>query len=161
LCVHRRDVSGLTKAFFEGMGYAYIHVISLIIAAGCFIAGMESARLLAILVGSLHGGGVTAKVLTLLCPWLLGVVSGSGTAPSVGFSKAVLPTLSASDVNGALNLGVLAAIGATFGRTMSPVAAVVIYTSTLTSVAPMQIVKKVAPTLAIGGIVVLLVMMTR
>ena len=91
----------------------------------------------------------------------LAVLSGSGTAPSVAFSKAVLPSLSAVDVLEAVDLGLLGAIGATFGRTMSPVAAVVIFTSTLTGCSPLQIVKRTGPPLGIGFLAALLVVAMR
>ena len=44
---------------------------------------------------------------------------------------------------------------------MSPVAAVVIFTSTLTNVSPLQIVRRTAPALAVGALVVLAIMLAR
>jgi C4-dicarboxylate transporter len=44
---------------------------------------------------------------------------------------------------------------------MSPVSAVVIFTSTMTSVPPLQIVRRVAPALAVGALVVLAIMLCR
>ncbi|MFM8770664.1 MAG: hypothetical protein ACKOE4_01375, partial [Candidatus Kapaibacterium sp.] len=61
---------------------------------------------------------------------------GSGTAPSVAFSQAVLPSLSVSgNLAHAIMLGVFGAIGASIGRTMSPVSAVMHFTSSLTTTA--------------------------
>jgi DcuC family C4-dicarboxylate transporter len=161
MLVHRHEVGAQTRAFFEGMGFGFVHVISLIITASCLIAGMEAVGLVAALVGLVSGADFSAKLFSGLIPWALAVLSGSGTAPSVAFSKAVLPALSAVDLDAAIDVGLLGAIGATFGRTMSPVAAVVIFTSTLVGCTPLQIVKRTGPALAIGFIPVLGVMLLR
>jgi DcuC family C4-dicarboxylate transporter len=161
MLVHRRELSAQARAFFEGMGFAYIHVISLIITASCLIAGMETVGLVTKLVGWVSGADLFAKLVSGVIPWILAVISGSGTAPSVAFSKAVLPSLSSQDLIAAVDIGLLGAIGATFGRTMSPVAAVVIFTCTLVKCNPLQIVKRTAPALAAGFIPVLIVMALR
>ena len=161
MLVYRHEVSAQTRAFFEGMGFGFVHVISLIIAASCLIAGMEATGLVTKLVTLVSGEGFFAKLFSGVIPWALAVLSGSGTAPSVAFSKAVLPALSKVDLDAAIDIGLLGAIGATFGRTMSPVAAVVIFTSTLVGCTPLQIVKRTGPALAIGFIPALMVMVLR
>ncbi len=150
LLVYRREVSARTKIFFEGMGYAYVNVISLIITASCFIQGMKQVGLIEKLVSVVSGSGVVASAAGELFPFGLGVLSGSGMGPSVAFSQAVLPALALSNKVAAVNLGVLGAIGASFGRTMSPVAAVVIFSASFVNVKPMEIVKRVAPALIAG-----------
>ena len=161
MLIHRRELSAQARAFFEGMGFAYVHVISLIITASCLITGMEAVGLVDKLVSVVSGAGLFAKLLSGLIPWSLAVLSGSGTAPSVAFSKAVLPSLSAVDVLEAVDIGLLGAIGATFGRTMSPVAAVVIFTSALVGCTPLQIVKRTGPPLAFGFVAALFVVAMR
>lgn len=161
MLVSRANTSAQTKAFFEGMGYGYVHVISLIIVATSFIDAMKAVGLLGELVSLIRSSGPIGKVAAGFFPWLLAVICGSGTAPSVAFSKAVLPELSAADLAGAIDLGVLGSIAATYGRTMSPVSAVVIFTSTMTGVPPLQIMKRTAPALAVGAIVVLVIMLSR
>jgi DcuC family C4-dicarboxylate transporter len=157
LLLNYRDISTLTKTFFEGLGYAYIHVISLIIAASCLIAAMESVGLIQIVVSWVSNFDLTAKAISGVTTWLLAVLSGSGTAPSVSFSKAVLPSLTTVNQSGAVDLGVIGAIGATFGRTMSPVAAIVIFTTTLVKATPIDIIKRTAPALFAGFIAILIV----
>ncbi len=151
-----RDISSLTKTFFEGLGYAYIHVISLIIAASCLIAGMEAVGLIQIVVTMVSNFDLIAKTISGSMTWLLAVLSGSGTAPSVSFSKAVLPSLAKVNPSGAVDLGVIGAIGATFGRTMSPVAAIVIFTTTLVKTTPYEIIKRTGPALVAGFIAILI-----
>jgi DcuC family C4-dicarboxylate transporter len=149
----------MTKSFFEGAGYAYTNVISLIIAAACFVAGMEAVGLTQLLIDLIKGSGPIGTIMSGVFPWLVALLSGSGTTPSVAFSQMVLPRI--ADTTAAVNLGVVATIAATFGRTMSPVAAVVIFTCTLVNTTPIQIVKRTAPPLACGALVVLAVMLSR
>jgi len=160
LFVHRRDVSQQVKSFFEGMGYAYVHVISLIVTSSCFIAGLSATGMTEKLVHVVSGTGVAGKVAAGFFPGLLAVISGSGLGPSVAFAKAVLPPLS-GNLPLALDLGSLAAIAASFGRTMSPVSAVVIFSATLTGVSTWQLIHRVAPVLLIGYVAVLAVVVAR
>jgi DcuC family C4-dicarboxylate transporter len=160
LLVHRRDVSRQVQSFFEGMGYGYVHVISVIIASSCFIAGLTAAGMTDELVRVVSGTGVVGKVAAGVVPGSLAVVSGSGVAPSVAFAKAVLPALR-DDAPLALDLGSLAAIGASFGRTMSPVAAVVIFSAALAGVTTWSVIRRVAPVLLVGYAVVLAVVVAR
>ena len=161
MLISRASPSAQTRAFFDGLGYGYVHVISLIIVATSFIDAMKAVGLLGELVSLIRSSGPLGKLAAGFFPWLLAVICGSGTAPSVAFSKAVLPELSAGDLSGAIDLGVLGSIGATYGRTMSPVAAVVIFTSTMTGVPALQIVRRTAPALAAGALVVLAIMLAR
>jgi DcuC family C4-dicarboxylate transporter len=160
LLLCRRDVTANVKAFFEGMGYAYAHIISLIVTASCFIAGMTEVGLTEQLVKLVSGVGLSGKLAAGFFPGLLGVITGSGIGPSVAFSKAVLPALR-DNLPAALDLGVLAAIAATFGRTMSPAAAVVIFSSAQAGVPALAIVKRTAPALLAGFAVVLLIVIVR
>jgi DcuC family C4-dicarboxylate transporter len=73
----------------------------------------------------------------------------------------VLPTIAKTDQTAALNLGVLAAVASNFGRTMSPVAAVVMFSSTLVKVSPVEIVKRTAPPLLVAGVVLFIIMSFR
>lgn len=156
LLINYKEVSALTKSFFEGLGYAYIHVISLIISASCLIAGMEAVGLIQVLVRVVSNFDLTAQAISGSMTWLLAVLSGSGTAPSVSFSKAVLPELAKLNPQGAVDLGIIGAIGATFGRTMSPVAAIVIFTTTLVDAKPLDIIKRTAPALVLGFLALLI-----
>jgi DcuC family C4-dicarboxylate transporter len=161
LFVDRKDLSARTKSFFEGAGFAYVNVISLIITATCFIRGMETVGLTQMLVSAISGSDFFGKAASGFFPWVLAVLGGSGTAPAVAFCKAVLPSVSALDVTAAIDLGVLAAVGASFGRTMSPVAAVVFFTSALLNVTPIQIVKRTAPALGVAAAAVFAFMLVR
>src|SRR5262249_1093493 len=154
------ELTAKVKAFFEGLGYAYAHIISLIVTASCFIAGMTQVGLTERLVNLVSGTGLGGKLAAGFFPRLLGVIRGSGIGPSVAFSKAVLPALR-DHLPAALDLGVLAAIAATFGRTMSPAAAVVIFSANHSGVPATEVVKRTALPLIAGFAMVLLIVIAR
>jgi DcuC family C4-dicarboxylate transporter len=159
--VNRKEISEQARTFFDGMGKAYANIISLIITGRCFIAGITAVGMIASLVRIVSGQGFWGKLATETFPWALAVLSGSGIAPCVSFCRAVLPHVAEKDPQGAMQLGVLAAVASQFGRTMSPVAAVVMFSSTLVKVSPIEIVKRTAPPLLVGGVVLLIIMMLR
>jgi DcuC family C4-dicarboxylate transporter len=159
--VNRKEISDQARTFFDGMGKAYANIISLIITGRCFIAGITAVGMIASLVRIVSGQGFWGKLATETFPWALAVLSGSGIAPCVSFCRAVLPHIAETDPQGAMHLGVLAAVASQFGRTMSPVAAVVMFSSTLVKVSPIEIVKRTAPPLLVGGVVLLIIMLVR
>jgi DcuC family C4-dicarboxylate transporter len=159
--IHRKEISAQARTFFDGMGKAYTNIISLIITGRCFIKGIEAVGMIKSLVAVVSGQGFFGKLATESFPWALAVLSGSGIAPCVSFCEAVLPTVAKVDPQGALHLGVLAAVASNFGRTMSPVAAVVMFSATLVKVSPVEIVKRTAPPLLAGGVVLLLIILFR
>lgn len=150
-------ITYLTNEFFSGLGYGYANVISLIITANCFIAGLEAVGFMQSIITSIINSGPYAHVLGSLSVWGMAVISGSGTAPSVAFSNGVLPTMSAIDLNHAVDLGAISAMGSAFGRTMSPAAAVMIFASALIGVSPLEIVKRTAIPIMAGLIITILI----
>jgi DcuC family C4-dicarboxylate transporter len=161
LLLCRGDVSQLAKKFCEGLGYAYANIITLIVTASCFIAGLTEVGLTDRFVKLVAGVGWTAKLAAGAITGLLAIIAGTGIGPSVAFSKAVLPTLRETNLAGALDLGALAAIAATFGRTMSPVAAVVIFCATFGNAKTIELIKHTAPPLLAGFVVMLAIMISR
>jgi DcuC family C4-dicarboxylate transporter len=159
--INRKEISAQARTFFDGMGKAYANIISLIITGRCFIVGIEAVGLIKTLIGVISGQGFWSKLASAAFPWALAVLSGSGIAPCVSFCDAILPSVARTDPHGALQLGVLAAVASQFGRTMSPVAAVVMFSSTLVKVSPIEIVKRTGPPLLVGGVVLLILMMIR
>lgn len=149
-----REIAALTRRFFEGMGEAYGGIISLTITAQCFGAGLAVvgvADALLRLAGSSHLlAGLAAGF-----PWALSLLSGSGSGPILAFAQTFLVQL--DPAQDPTRLGALACFGGAIGRTMSPVAAVVVYTSGLVGVAPVPLVARVVPALLAGGAVALVI----
>ncbi|NQW30976.1 MAG: C4-dicarboxylate transporter DcuC [Ignavibacteria bacterium] len=139
-----KHISSLTVEFFEGMGYGFAKVISIILAAACFIAGLEALGAIKETSALLVNYPALAVALSPLLTWILAIICGSGTAPSVSFSASMLPEIARTNVGGAIQLGTTAAIGANIGRTMSPVSAILLFTSTLANVATTEIIKLVS-----------------
>jgi DcuC family C4-dicarboxylate transporter len=161
LVLSRHEVSATAKAFFAGMGHAFAEVISLIVTASCFIAGISAVGSTERLVRFSATSGMAAKLAASFFPGLLAVISGSGTGPSVAYSKAVLPALRGADLANGLDLGVLGAIAANYGRTLSPVAAVVIFSCALAGVAVPTAIRRMMLPLAAGFVVAFVIVLLR
>jgi DcuC family C4-dicarboxylate transporter len=144
---------GVAGAFFDGAGYGFTHIISLIVAARCFAEGVDAIGLADLL------GRLIEAV-----PWLLlptaGAVSlafaalcGSGMATTQGlfkfFAQAALPRGVDLEL-----VGAVVSLAAAAGRTMSPVAAVTLMSARLTDTNPLELARRVALPLLAGVVAV-------
>ena len=144
-----RQAKGCMKAFFDGAGYGFANIISLIVTANCFGKGIEQVGL------AKHLGDVIAAYPGLLhplagfVPALFAWISGSGMASTQSlYGFFYTPTMA---MNGdPIAVGALVSVGSAVGRTMSPVAAVVLMCANLTGTKPLDLVKRVGPPLLIG-----------
>jgi DcuC family C4-dicarboxylate transporter len=150
LLVAHRDIQKLTRAMFTGIGEAYGTIISLTITAQCFGAGVAAVGLSAMLLEAARATGFLA-VLAAGFPWALSLLSGSGSGPILTFAQTFLQSLGSGDDT--VRLAALACFGGAFGRTMSPVAAVVVYCSGLVAVSPIALVRRLAPAILAGALV--------
>jgi DcuC family C4-dicarboxylate transporter len=149
-----REVLALTRAFFEGMGAAYASIISLTITAQCFGAGIAAIGLAGALLRLASESNALAP-LAAGFPWALSTLSGSGSGPVLAFAQTFLTQVPPGEEP--LTLGALACLGGAFGRTMSPVSAVVVYGAGLVGVTPIALVRQLLPALLAGGGVALAV----
>jgi C4-dicarboxylate transporter, DcuC family len=131
----------ITTEFFNGMGFAFAKVISIILAAACFISGLEALGVIGALSNVFANDRALAVLLGPATTWIVAVIGGSGTAASVAFSQSIVPGLVETSTQLAIMVGVAGAVGANVGRTMSPVAAVVLFTSALADVPIADLVK--------------------
>jgi DcuC family C4-dicarboxylate transporter len=152
IVVSWREIALLTKSFFDGMGNAYAGIISLTITAQCFGAGLAAIGLAETLL-RLATESRMLEPLAAGFPWALSTLSGSGSGPVLAFAQTFLTYV--DPAHDPTKLGALACFGGAFGRTMSPVAAVVVYTSGLVGVAPVPLVGRVLPALLAGAAVAL------
>jgi C4-dicarboxylate transporter, DcuC family len=144
-----RAPSGVAVAFFDGAGYAFTNIISIIVAASCFGDGVKLIGLDAVL------GELIRKAPALLLPLAGGVslgfaaLCGSGMAATQSlFGFFASPALEHGTDPG--RVGAVVSIAAAAGRTMSPVAAVVLLCSTLTKTNPLDLIRRVALPLLAG-----------
>jgi DcuC family C4-dicarboxylate transporter len=149
-----RKAGGCAKAFFEGAGYGFTHIISLIVVANCFGEGIKQVGLAEVLGDFIRAEPRLLTPLAVLVPWLFAVVSGSGMASTQSlygffFDPAVAVGQNPNDV------GAMVSTGAAAGRTMSPVAAVALMCGKLTDTSPWPLVGRVAIPLLCGLAVVI------
>lgn len=142
-------VSGATRAFFDGLGFGFREIISIIAVAASFSDGVMLVGL-----GKLVQEGVTwmphllvpvAGYLTMAFAFLC----GSGIAATKGLFD-VFAESAVQHGFDPLEVGAVMAICADAGRTMSPVAAVTLMCARLTGTEPLNLVKRVALPLVAG-----------
>jgi len=151
----------IAAAFFAGAGFAYVHVISVIICANVFSKSLEVNGVIDLMAGLVKNAPTMVLVASVVVPWVMAAVTGTavGTAPVV---IAVLLPVAMKTVHEGIatthgvRVGGVTAITAQFGRTSSPVAPVVIMCSTLAQSRPTTLVKRVLLPLMAGGAVLLI-----
>lgn len=150
LVVTWREVMRVTKAFFDGMGLAYASIISLTITAQCFGAGIAAVGLADALLRAAMASNALVP-LSVGFPWGLSLLSGSGSGPILAFAQTFLTQIGADDAP--VTLAAVACFGGAFGRTMSPVSAVVVYSSGLVGESPLTVIRHLLPALMAGAAV--------
>ncbi len=148
LAVPRR-LGGVMGAFFEGAGYGFVHIVSLIIAASCFAEGVKGiglAKVIGQLIG--HQPGLLFPAAGLL-PLGFAALSGSGMAATQGLVGFFIEPALQLGMDPA-QVGAVVSLASAAGRTMSPVAAVTLMTADLTGTTPWQLVRRLAVPLLAG-----------
>lgn len=140
---------GCMKAFFDGAGYGFTHIVSLIVIANCFGKGIDQVGLAKALGDVIAGSPNLLQPLAAFVPAGFAFVCGSGMASTqslYGFFHGPTVKLGIDP----LSVGAMVSLGSAAGRTMSPVAAVVLMSAALTGTKPFDLVKRVGPPLLIG-----------
>jgi DcuC family C4-dicarboxylate transporter len=141
LLVTRKNPAGLSNAFFDGMGKAYGEIIGIIVAAGVFVSGMTALGLVKAFTTAMLSNPTIVKICAAVGPFILGVVTGSGDAATFAFNQAVTPHAADFGLS-AVQMGSMATLGGTLGRTMSPIAGATIIVAGIAGVNPMEIAKR-------------------
>lgn len=141
LIVTRSNPTKLTKSFFDGMGDAYANIIGIIISVGVFVAGMNSLGLVKALINWMLESTGIVKIAATFGPFILAMISGSGDAATVAFNEAVTPHAVEFGMQ-AIDMGSIAALAGTLGRTMSPIAGATIICAGIAGVDPMEVCKR-------------------
>jgi len=147
-------VRGVPKAFFEGAGYAFAEVVSLIVIASCFAEGVKIVG-----VAKLIGDGIQQVPGMLIpvagfVPLAFAALSGSGMASTQGLYGFFVDPARALGVD-PKEIGAFVSLGAAAGRTMSPVAAVALMAAKLTGTNSFELARRVAPPLLISMAIVI------
>jgi DcuC family C4-dicarboxylate transporter len=136
-------------SFFEGAGYALTHIVSLITCAVCFGKGIELCGL-ARLLGEVIAGAPHLLIPGAAClPLAFGCLCGSGMASTqslFGFFVAPARQLGVDPVH----VGAVVCLASASGRTVSPVAAVVLASSAMSGATVLELIRRVALPLLVG-----------
>jgi DcuC family C4-dicarboxylate transporter len=146
-----RQANGCMRAFFEGAGYGFTHIVSLIVTANCFGTGIELVGLARELGQLIVANPGLLHPLAGAVPALFAFVCGSGMASTqslYGFFHDASVGLGNDPKD--LRVGAMVSTGSAVGRTMSPVAAVTLMSATLTGAKPFELVRRVGPPLLAG-----------
>ena len=141
LAATRKSPVELTKSFFDGMGDAYANIIGIIISVGVFVAGLKALGLIKALIAWMLNSTGIVKIAATFGPFLLALISGSGDAATVAFNEAVTPHAAEFGIS-TMNMGSIAALGGTLGRTISPIAGATIICAGIAGVDPMEVCKR-------------------
>jgi DcuC family C4-dicarboxylate transporter len=129
-------------------------VISLIVVASTYAEGVRQSGLIELLISAMTPWPALAMVAATVAPWCLAVIAGTGIAPAVAIMEFFVPVAETMGID-PMRMGTLSAMGAHFGRTMSPAAAVVAMSARLSGANAADLIRRVAIPLLIGGVVLL------
>lgn len=141
LVVTRTKPQELVESFFDGMGKAYGNIIGIIIAAGVFVAGLTSVGLVKAFIDAMLNNPSIVKICAAVGPFLLGLFTGSGDAATFAFNEAITPFAAQFGMT-PVQMGSMATLGGTLGRTMSPIAGATIICAGIAGINPMEITKR-------------------
>ena len=144
-------------AFFQGMGQMFTDVISLLVCASVFAAGLKAVGAVDFLIAAARASGFGAVPMMLVMAAIViftSVITGSGVAAFFSFAPLVPKIASGLGVSAAKMLLPIQ-LCAGLGRSASPVAGVVIAVSGAGRCSTMEIVRRTAIPVA-GGILVAL-----
>lgn len=129
------------SSFFDGAGKGYANILGIIIAAGVFACGLRETDVVGALIEALKNANEYARIGGALGSFGMAVLSGSGDAATFAFNEAVTPHAAQFGMTPA-DLGNTVMCAAQLGRTMSPIAGVVILLAGMARVSPIDLVKR-------------------
>ncbi len=148
----------ISKQFFAGMGDAYGNVMGIIIAAAVFTTGMKLIGLTGALINAMKASSGIAKIAATFGPFIIAVLSGSGDAATLAFNGAITPHAQQFGY-GILQMGSMAQLSGSLGRSMSPVAGAAIVCAGLAGVNTMELTKRNWPVMVVAVLVVMFILL--
>jgi DcuC family C4-dicarboxylate transporter len=136
----------VSATFFEGAGYGFTHIVSLIVTANCFGEGVKLIGLAGLFGDVIQQMPVLLMPSAGLLPLSFGVLCGSGMASTQSlFSFFAKPAITLG--TDPFLVGAIVSLASGAGRTMSPFSAVALMCGTLTNTSPFRLAARVAPPL--------------
>jgi DcuC family C4-dicarboxylate transporter len=130
--------------FWDGMGDIFKSVVTLIVAADLFAKGLIALGFIdSLIVVSQHAGlgGVGVGILMTVLIFLASILMGSGNAAFFAFGPLV-PAIAGQLGVASVEIILPMTLAASMGRTVSPIAGVVVAASKLGHVTPLQVVRR-------------------
>jgi C4-dicarboxylate transporter, DcuC family len=154
--VSPRKAANSARAFFEGAGYAFAQVISVIVVASCFGKAMEGIGVRDQFTGLVKDNPRILRPSALILPLLFAVLCGSGMASTQALFHLFMGPAEEAHVNKTM-IGALVSLGSSAGRTISPVAPVVLICATLAGATPLDLIRRLLLPVLTGVAAVLIV----
>jgi DcuC family C4-dicarboxylate transporter len=143
------------KSFFEGAGYAFAEIVSLIVVAQAFGKAIELAGFKKFLEVLILQNESLLLPLAAALPSGFAFLSGSGMAATSSLYEIFVEPARHLG-HDPMQVGALVSIASAAGRTMSPFAAVVLMSAKMTGTNPFDLVRRVAPPLLIGIVTIVI-----
>lgn len=144
-----RKAGATAQVFFEGAGYGLSHITSLIVVANCFGKGVGAVGLPAYLEGLVQTMPDLLFPLASLLSVSFAWVSGSGMATTQSLYGFFVGPARLADAD-PLRVGAVVSLSAAAGRTLSPVAPVVLLAASFTRADPLAMMRRLALPLLAG-----------
>ena len=143
----KKLVSNDFKVVLEAMATSFKSVVAILIGAAVFAEAIKQLGGITIISNTLahiQTAPIIVVALMALITFLAGVVMGSGNASWYAFGPLV-PDMAAHMGTHATTIAVPMQLSASIGRSMSPVAGVIIAVAGMTQIDIMDLVKRIAP----------------
>ncbi len=138
-----REFPKSAESFFQGAGFAFANIVSIIVAANCFGAGLEVIGVARVLTDHLAVDPRVLIVTAGVAAFGFAVLCGSGMATT----QSLFPFFAASALElgvDPMHVGAVVSLAAAAGRTMSPAAAVNQMCARLTDTTAIELSRRVA-----------------
>jgi len=134
------------QVYFDGLGIQMANVVTLIVAGQTFAKGLMTIGTIDSIIASAQTFGFSAMGMMVVMVGIIAVsavVMGSGKAPFFAFA-ALTPTVAAKMAVAPVLMLLPMHFGASIARSVSPITAVIVVSSSMGGVSPFDVVKRTA-----------------
>jgi DcuC family C4-dicarboxylate transporter len=153
-----QEIENGLKACWAGMGRAFSQVVTLIIAADLFAKGLIELGLiegLLLMADGLGWGALGILVIFVILIFFASILMGSGNASFFAFGPLVSKVAESMSIPG-IRLLLPMQLASSMGRAASPISGVVIATSGIAGVNPLDVARRNALPMAVALVLMLL-----
>lgn len=147
------------QSVFDNMGKVFANVVTLIIAGETFAMGLKSIGAIDALLNVGHQAGFSASIIVLFMAILtfsISALMGSGNAAFFSFAP-MIPQIADKIGANVAEMILPIQLSAGFGRTISPIAGVIIAVAGIAGLSPFDIVRRTLIPMLSGWLIMLLV----